>query len=302
MERSSNLSECITREIISKAKKCELCSFTSTYPRGLEKHKKSVHYKTKDHGCDLCSYRTKLAKHVVRHKKAVHFNVRDNICDQCNYKSSSKGCLKAHKRAVHDKIKDHLCDMCDYKSSERTKITRHKKAVHFRIRDNECDQCELKFSTKEQLQRHQRVKHPLTKATLRKIQSSAEEKFSNDNDYSTSTHQSVKNSNRTNRITTDDNIIEETNIVKIENEMTSTSMIRNDERAETQELKNCCSETAARLLRDLASAEESYPQLLRELRDENAKLIRDLAAAEERYQVERRMREELEDDIYISTG
>ena len=77
----------------------------------------------------------------------------------------------------------------------------------------------------------------------------------------------------------------------------------------------CCMELKtknAQLQRDLESAEERYPKLMRDKvklmrenarhMEENARLVEELAAAEERYQAERRLREELEDNLFIMPG
>ena len=86
--------------------------------------------------------------------------------------------------------------------------------------------------------------------------------------------------------------------------------------------KKCCFQLKtkiAKLQRDLASAEDRYPKLLRDnvklmkdnaerqsdnvkLMRENTRLIEELAAAEERYHAERRLREELEDNLFIMPG
>ena len=156
--------------------------------------------------------------------------------------------------------------------------------------------------------------------TIRKSEDNAEDKTKNDDSSLISNFLPQKLGDS--ELQSNSTAMEDTTPEVSDNETVMTSDGEDETFQDERIGRKCCLQLKNKnvgLQRDLASAKERYPKLMRDnvklmkenaerqsdnvkLMRENARLLEELAAAEERYQAERRLREELEDNLFIMPG
>ena len=80
--------------------------------------------------CEQCPFETSWKQALNRHKKAVHDRIRNHVCGECGYSSSEMGTLRHHVEGVHEKIRKHVCEECGFAATQKSNLKSHKRSVH----------------------------------------------------------------------------------------------------------------------------------------------------------------------------
>ena len=137
---------------------CDKCPFKTHWQGFLREHMENKHG-SKVFACDLCDYTTTFPKEFNKHWGYRHDpSTKRYPCDQCHYSATFVQALKSHIQMVHEKIR-YPCDMCDHQASKQADLLKHKKHVHEKVRVS-CDYCELTYADPGGLRYHVQLKHP----------------------------------------------------------------------------------------------------------------------------------------------
>ena len=96
---------------------CELCSFTTIYPKSMETHARA-HQSSKAIKCELCDYITLSSSCYKSHVKTNHpesklLKHQLHKCSKCEYSTGSSASFKSHQRA-HGSENQYKCKHCPY--------------------------------------------------------------------------------------------------------------------------------------------------------------------------------------------
>ena len=95
---------------------CELCSFTTIYPKSMETHAKA-HQSDKAIKCELCEYITLSSSCYKSHVKTNHpdskLKYRLYKCNKCKYTTGNSPSFKSHQKA-HSSENRYKCKHCLY--------------------------------------------------------------------------------------------------------------------------------------------------------------------------------------------
>ena len=116
---------------------CDQCDHIAGTKNRLIEHRNS-HFGIKDKRCNHCTFSTSFNHNLRRHIKRQHDNfigetAKNNKCDECSFATSYKGNLKQHIRSVHGKGSLHSCPYspgCQFRKSTPEIILRHITMVH----------------------------------------------------------------------------------------------------------------------------------------------------------------------------
>ena len=263
--------------------------------------------------CQKCEHKFTQAQNLKQHVNAVHLKIRNFECQKCEQKFSAKGSLRRHTMRAHEpsEVKREKCEFCTYSTIYKSELKHHVDTVHLKIYNFMCQQCENKFPTMSKLRRHAiKVHEQIIKYECDKCEYAVDEhkvlrrhiwgvhKVSNDRFESNKVESNKVESNRVESNKVESNRVESKKDphdkiqvhVMMEEDILKLVKVE-DANKEKEECQHCFD-------KNLRISELENQNVT--LQKENATLIRDLSVAKEYLEAERRLREELEEDIFVT--
>ena len=160
--------------MLNEGKKCQFCTYSTTYISHLKEHVDAIHLKIQNFKCQQCEYATSCKRSLRQHKaklnhksifkKTIHATVEGDwkklshkkIVKKSQSDSSSAHLsnVTKHKKLMHPKmIKDYKCKQCDYSSRWSSNVLKHMKVIHDKIR-LQCENCKYSTTNHGVLKKH----------------------------------------------------------------------------------------------------------------------------------------------------
>ena len=162
---------------------CQLCGWSTKWPKNIRVHNLMKHTEKRKFKCSLCKYtckrNTDLRQHMFRHTddKPIQclvcgFNVKTNWelkshmlshSDDRPFKCSYPGCKNAsktnadrlkHMRMVHAVDRSHVCSVCGKGFKTSQTLNKHYNYSHVKSKEFKCDICCKAFKLKSALKTH----------------------------------------------------------------------------------------------------------------------------------------------------
>lgn len=140
--------------------KCENCDKVCATKSLLREHAKS-HFESYVYQCELCSFKSPSPSGIQHHKKYRHSEERPFNCQFCDAKFKSKSDLRKH-IDIHSSETPFKCSLCSFECRCCHTLNRHQKIVHENSKQiYECHICDRKFTRGNNLSRHLTKTHKL---------------------------------------------------------------------------------------------------------------------------------------------
>ena len=134
---------------------CEKCDFACKEKRDMVRHLMTVHNENQKYKCDSCEFISSKTVHdLERHKKAVHHKIRDHICD-CGFATARKSNLLRHKMVVHLNFKEFKCNACEFACSDKRVLKKHQMVHDIMDESHENNSVEAAGSLKKKIKEGQ---------------------------------------------------------------------------------------------------------------------------------------------------
>ena len=164
----TRLTEHMNGHFAIKDKKCDHCTFSTSFSFSLRRHIKRQHDNfigkmaigvpsVKKLSCSQCDHIAPDQARLTEHTNS-HFAIKDKMSDQVKKTGTMKGKSNGG-ISIMPSVKKLSCDQCDHIARNQNRLIEHMYS-HLGIKDKRCDHCTFSTSFSHNLKRHIKALHP----------------------------------------------------------------------------------------------------------------------------------------------
>ena len=260
--------------------------------------------RTEENKCQFCNYSTSNIYHFKEHVDAVHLKIRNLKCQQCEYTTSSQRALRHHMTRQHDKIRLQ-CKDCEYSTSNHRFLKKHMINVHKGKTKKEstkslkCALCNFTARLTRKLTMHMDEAHAEQKKEELVCQPNPFPLKCDESDLVTGICYNYKCDNCSYKASSEHELKLHIKAVHVKRENSIDFGHKLQDKINDSNCKHCLNMKLKNLELEHQNAALKLKNL--EVEQKNAALMRELSASKENFVAEKRLREDLEETLFISS-